>query len=117
MIDLGGAQEVDIVPTARWTMLGPPMEPTIALVRGVGHVRITQEDIDRYGQDFLKEDPELILERTIDDPDARYRITGMVPKVAPPQRKERSAQGRAVAAGSKPQRGGARGWLAKLFGG
>lgn len=95
-------------------MLGPPIEPTIVVVRGVGHVRITQEDIDRYGKDVLKEDTELIIERTIDDPEASYRITGPVPKVESPQRA--SVGQTATATRSKRMRSGSRGWLARLLG-
>lgn len=96
--------------TTRWTTLGPPTGPTVAFLRGVGQVRITQDDVDRYGESYLEDDPELLLERVMDDPEARYRISGPVPKPADSRPKR-------VAADTRPQRSRSRGWLARLFGG
>jgi hypothetical protein len=56
----------------RWTQLGPPSEPRIAEVRWVGKVRITQEDVQRFGQ--AGGDPEIALERAPDDPEADYKL-------------------------------------------
>lgn len=104
--------------TVRWTTLGPPVTPRVSYVRGVGNVRITQEDIDRYGETFLDDDPELLLERVLDDPEARFRISGPAPKDAWPAEDptEREAARKEAAAVHGPQRGGKPGWLARLFG-
>ncbi|MGI5819667.1 MAG: hypothetical protein ACOX9R_16410 [Armatimonadota bacterium] len=102
--------------TARWTTLGSPQAPTIAYVRGVGKVRVTQEDVDRYGESFLEDDSELLLERVLDDPEARFRITGPAPRDAwpPEDPAEREAAQKSVLH-AHPKRGGQRSWLAKLF--
>lgn len=102
--------------TVRWTSLGPPRGPKIAFVRGVGNVRVTEEDVDRYGDTFLEDDPELMLERNVDDPEARFRIIGPAPRDHWPAQDpvEREAERKAIAA-QGPKRGGKRGWLATLF--
>lgn len=100
--------------TVRWTTLGPPVTPRVSFVRGVGNVRITQEDIDRWGESYIQDDPELLLERVLDDPEARFRIAGEAPKqtLPPDDLEERKAHAAPAA-----RRGGKRGWLAKIFGG
>ena len=100
--------------TVRWTTLGPPITPRVAPVRGVGTVRITAEDIERFGPTALAEDPEVILERVLDDPEARYRVGGLAPPE--PVVKVPEPAPRAAAQSAKPKRGGKRGWLASLFG-
>jgi hypothetical protein len=101
----------------RWTTLGPPVTPRVSHVRGVGNVRVTQEDIDRWGESYLDEDPELELERVMDDPEARFHILGPAPqpmRIEDPQ--PTAAERKASAPDSGPTRGGDRSWLAKLFG-
>jgi len=101
------------MPTVRWTTLGPPMTPKVSFVRGVGWVRVTQEDIDRYGESFLQDDQELELERVLDDPEARFRIQGPAVKTnffgdEPVEQKPAPPE--------TAKRGGKRGWLATLLG-
>lgn len=104
--------------TVRWTTLGPPATPSVLFVRGVGQVRVTQEDIDRYCDSALDDDPELLLERSMDDPEARYRISGPAPKDVWPAEDplERQERRSVVAESRRPQRGGGRGWFARLLG-
>lgn len=117
MTVLLSSKEVEMVLTTRWTTLGPPMSPTVSFLRGVGQVRITQEDIDRYGESFLENDPELLLERTMDDPEARYRIKGPVPQQAPiAEDPVETGEKRGSPKGPRPQRGGSSGFWARLFG-
>lgn len=101
--------------TVRWTTLGPPITPRISPVRGVGTVRVTAEDIERFGDLVLKDDGEVLLERAMDDPEARYHIAGLAPKEtsAEEERAQRQANSGATVG---PQRGGKRSWLAALFG-
>jgi len=103
--------------TVRWTTLGPPISPRVSFVRGVGNVRVTQDDVEAYGESMLEDDPELMLERVTDDPEARYHIAGVAPKdswpAEDPQERE-EARGRTADVG--PKRGGKRGWLATLLG-
>ncbi len=101
--------------TVRWTTLGPPITPRVSPVRGVGNVRVTAEDVERFGDSILDEDLEVLLERVMDDPEARYHIAGPAPKEASPaeDRTERQAQSGATVG---PKRGGKRSWLAALFG-
>jgi hypothetical protein len=102
--------------TARWTTLGSPQAPTIAYVRGVGNVRVTQEDVDSYGENFLEDDRELLLERVLDDPEARFHIAGPAPRDAwPPEDPVERETTRGTAVRAQPQRGGRRSWLARLF--
>lgn len=101
--------------TTRWTMLGPPTSPRIAPVRGIGNVRVTAEDIERFGGSTSDPDPEVLLERVLDDPGARYCIAGPAPKQEAPA--PASVEKRAKpAATTRPKRGGKRSWLAALFG-
>ena len=103
--------------TTRWTMLGPPTSPRIAPVRGVGNVRITAEDIERFGGSTSDPDPEVLLERVLDDPGARYRIAGLAPKQEAPAPAPAPVEKREKSAGTtRPKRGGKRSWLAALFG-
>ncbi len=102
--------------TVRWTTLGPPITPRVSHVRGVGNVRVTAEDIERYGETYLDEDRELLLERVMDDPEARFRIAGPAPptpRVAEPAPSRETGQ-RQKARGT--MRKARRGWLARLFG-
>ncbi len=62
---------------ARWTQFGPPTSPRVVFVRGIGDVRVTQEDIDTYGA--MSGDPEVICEHSTDDPEANHRIAGLAP--------------------------------------
>ncbi|MFW5866714.1 MAG: hypothetical protein ACOCX2_02785 [Armatimonadota bacterium] len=100
------------MPTVRWTTLGPPTSPRVSFVRGVGWVRVTQEDVDRYGETFLQDDQELELERVTDDPEARFSISGPAAKtnyfVEEPAARKPPVE--------TTRRGGKRGWLATLLG-
>lgn len=104
--------------TARWTALGPPLTPRVSFLRGVGWVRITQEDIDQYGEAGLRDDTEMLLERVIDDPEARFRIAGPAPKPtwAAEEQAVHEAERKRSAPAARPRRGGKRGWLATLLG-
>ncbi|MFO8080103.1 MAG: hypothetical protein R6V07_07330 [Armatimonadota bacterium] len=104
--------------TARWTALGPPLTPRVSFLRGVGWVRITQEDIDEYGETGLRDDTEMLLERVIDDPEARFRIAGPAPKKtwAEEEQADYEARHSSSSPAAKPRRGGKRGWLATLLG-
>ena len=62
---------------ARWTQFGQPASPRVVFVRGVGDVRVTQEDIDTYGS--MSGDPEVMCEHVADDPEANHRIAGLAP--------------------------------------
>jgi len=42
------------------------------MVRGLGGVRVTQEDIERA--DRAGGDPEIVVERVFDDPQASYKL-------------------------------------------
>ncbi|MGD9497196.1 MAG: hypothetical protein AB7Y46_12935 [Armatimonadota bacterium] len=63
---------------ARWTQFGPPSTPRVVFVRGIGDVRVTQEDIDRYSA--MPGDPEVVCEHVADDPEASHRIVGLAPE-------------------------------------
>jgi len=63
---------------ARWTQFGPPSTPRVIFVRGIGEVRVTQEDIDRYGD--MSGDPEVVCEHVDGDPEANHRIAGLAPE-------------------------------------
>jgi len=84
-------------------------------------VRVTQEDIDKYGG--LSGDPELIVEHVIDDPEANHHISGLVPHVSAGAEAETGADPRPAARTRRPrrkarrvQRGGGRSWLDILLG-
>jgi hypothetical protein len=104
--------------TVKWTTLGTPHEPRVCYVRGIGHVRVTEEDIDRYGESFLDDDRDLELERVLDDPEARFRISGPAPKQQWPAEDplELARERRAAASARQKTKKSERSWLAKLFG-
>jgi hypothetical protein len=104
---------------ARWTQFGPPSTPSVVFVRNIGEVRVTQQDIDRYGD--MPGDPEILCERIDGDPEATHRISGLAPE-APGVRERFSAPG-AGTSGARPHAGGAprrgarrRSWLDVLLG-
>lgn len=68
------------MPKARWTQFGPPTTPRVIFVRGIGDVRVTQEDIDTYGS--MPGDPEVLCEHVTDDPECTHRIVGLAPEVS-----------------------------------
>ncbi len=122
------------MPKVRWSSLGPPTSPTVAYVRGIGNVRITEEDIEKYGG--LGFDTEVICERVTDDPEATYRITGLAPGDAWPaggrlydKQEEELADDRGEfslddspawkrpkSTGRRARRGGKRSWLDVILG-
>ncbi|NLO05718.1 MAG: hypothetical protein GX131_07780 [candidate division WS1 bacterium] len=105
--------------TVRWTNLGPPTKPGVVYVRSVGSVRVTEEDIERYGDDLVEGDLELTVDRVRDDPEASHVITGRAPQEAWPAKgpAERAAE-HAVAHAAGPSRRGSgkRSWLDALLG-
>lgn len=104
---------------SRWTQLGPPTSPGVVFVRGIGDVRVTQEDIDTYSK--LPGDPEVACEHTSDDPKAGFRISGLAPKaptiVDPDEDQEGSSRPSSPrpARSRRGQRGGSRSWLDVLL--
>lgn len=103
---------------ARWTQFGPPTTPRVVFVRGIGEVRVTQEDIDRYGD--LPGDPEVLCEHVSDDPEATYRIAGLAPETPgvrddTPQQTEATPRARRQR-GSPRRSARHRSWLDVLLG-
>lgn len=104
--------------TVKWTTLGTPEVPRVCHVRGIGNVRVTEKDIERYGDSFLEDEPDLELERVLDDPEARFKIAGPAPKDPWPAEDplEVARERKAAASVKRGTRGGGRSWLARLFG-
>ncbi len=101
------------MPKARWTQLGPPVSPRVVFVRGIGDVRVTQQDIDTYGP--MPGDPEVICEHVADDPEAGYRIVGLAPSVPTVADQPRSEPVLASKRPARPQRPRKRSWLDVLL--
>ncbi|MGC9320079.1 MAG: hypothetical protein ACP5KN_18755 [Armatimonadota bacterium] len=105
----------------RWTQLGPPASPGVVFVRGIGDIRVTQEDLDTYGS--MSGDPELECEHVSNDPEASHRIARVAPEtfgVSDPE--EHEEESRPARATSRPttsrrsRKGGRRGLLDILLG-
>lgn len=104
---------------ARWTQFGPPSTARVVFVRGIGEVRVTAEDIERYGD--MSGDPEVVCEHIDGDPEATHRISGLAPETPGVRDSLSAPAGGTSAAGARrsgaPRRSaGKRSWLDVLLG-